>query len=124
MQIRYTNVPYRELEFRGNRDDFRKLANLLAQSAGELRAENGCELAPYPHFGSAVVIKLIGGEKLKVKVDHDVVVIEGDAPRFNLLASNVKSLAEAEPPYHTHIEHYPDHPYLAADSFPLVCCLT
>ncbi|WP_162688645.1 MULTISPECIES: hypothetical protein [unclassified Streptomyces] len=79
-----------------------------------------------PRFGGielASVEVLTGsgpGGRIGVDPERGALLIEGDRPGLGALAGELRSTASMDDGGHQHMEYHPDHPYLAAESLPLV----
>lgn len=60
------------------------------------------------------------GVRIHVDARHALLVISGDPAARAILAANLRGMAESDDGGHLHVDHFPDHPYLAEGSVPLV----
>ncbi|AWZ06368.1 hypothetical protein DRB96_20350 [Streptomyces sp. ICC1] len=60
------------------------------------------------------------GGRIGVDPERGALLIEGDRPGLGALAGELRSTASMDDGGHQHMEYHPDHPYLAAESLPLV----
>ncbi|MEV7556741.1 hypothetical protein [Streptomyces sp. NPDC089795] len=94
------------------------LALALAAEKGRVRTTASAE----PRFGgtepASVDVVGTGGPAVRMRVDleHRVLLVEGDGRGLSALADEVRSTAETNDGGHQHIEHHPGHHYLAAGS--------
>lgn len=81
--------------------------------------------APFHGFLAKLAIEICDG-KVVIKHDHETLRIRGATEDLKRFADNIRWLALKDssaaglPRDHVHIEHYPDHFYLAPDSDPLI----
>ncbi|SNX65851.1 hypothetical protein SAMN06272735_7691 [Streptomyces sp. TLI_55] len=109
-----------EVDLSAPATELHRLARALAQGEGLLwtmagpdgddRVLAGVEVRDTP--GSAVRIALDPARR--------VLLIGGDSDSRALFAANLRVMADAEDGGHLHVDHFPDHPYLAEGSLPLV----
>jgi hypothetical protein len=86
-----------------------------------LRLAEGVDPTPYLRTANVLRVVVEAACDVSVAVDGDVVTVRGAAPDLAILAENVKSLGEHPGKgKHLHIEYFPDHFYLRADSHPMV----
>jgi hypothetical protein len=69
---------------------------------------------------TAVRVTGTTGPGVRVDVSRNTLLISGDAEARAVLADNLRGVAAMEDGGHLHVDHFPDHPYLAAGSVPLV----
>ena len=115
---------YGEVDLTASADELGALARSVAEGEGLL----GCA-SPAAADEPAGVEALTGIEVRKssgpgvlIRPDRarQVLVISGDGAARAVLADNLRAMAEAEDGGHLHVDHFPDHPYLAEGSVPLV----
>jgi hypothetical protein len=96
-----------------------RLADLVAVGAGSLTCES--EPADPGSLAAVEVAEATGpGVRFHVDATRHVLVISGDAGARATLADNLNGTAEMEDCGHVHLDYFPDHPYLAAESVPVV----
>ncbi|AZP22149.1 hypothetical protein ACIGMX_03505 [Streptomyces aquilus] len=100
--------------------ELHRLARAVAEGAGVLWTTTG----PDGDDGTlaGVEIRDTPGPGVRVTVDpaRRVLLIDGDGDARALLAANLRNMADADDGGHLHVDHFPDHPYLAEGSLPLV----
>lgn len=124
-----------DLELRGDLDAMRRIAELMAGAAGSRaraalgRPKHGPK--PYDGFLASLEIEILkkNGSGVQIARRGDALVISGIANMMEILADNVRLLAEqleqsGEEEGHVHIEYHPDHYFLAESSEPLVLVAT
>jgi hypothetical protein len=69
-----------------------------------------------------IEVRTAPGPGLRIELDasRQVLVISGDRGTRAILAENVQAMAAAEDGGHLHIDYFPEHPYLAEGSVPMV----
>jgi hypothetical protein len=60
------------------------------------------------------------GVSIAVDLERQILVISGDPAARALLADNLRGMAEMEDGGHLHVDYFPNHPFLAEGSVPLV----
>ena len=118
--MRITSDPvFREVVLRGNETELARLADLVAAGEGSLT----CESEPAePNALTAVEVTQMTDPGVRIHVDaaRRVLVISGDPAARAILADILNDMAQMEDGGHLHVDYFPDHPYLAAGSVPLV----
>ncbi|MEV7419688.1 hypothetical protein [Streptomyces sp. NPDC089919] len=121
MRVLYWPVD-RAVDVSGGAAELVALSLALAAGAGTVPATSSAE----PDFGGtelvAVEVAATDGPGVRMTVDQDrrVLLVEGDRRALTDLAEEFRSTADLDDGGHQHIEHHPDHPYLAADSLALI----
>lgn len=114
------------IELSGNPADLSRLASLLIEATEGLTimlAEVNSEMIkPYEGMTSHIIIHIEQGAKLRIARTGNVMQLYGDASNLRMLAQNLEfpDNEPLSPLYHIHIEFYPDHFFLAANSEPLI----
>ncbi|GAA2118247.1 hypothetical protein GCM10009759_65360 [Kitasatospora saccharophila] len=101
-----------ELLLAGSAEELRRLAGLVSAGTGLL-----------PAHGSLLGIEVrasAGGVLVAVDEERSLLVIGGGDARRAVFAEELREIAALEDGSHFHIEHHPDHFYLAGGSLPLV----
>jgi hypothetical protein len=114
--------PSKEICIVGSRDEFRKLASIIRQTHGTVISNQTGSPVPYDQLLKAIVVESqpTRGVTFSVTDDHQL-SIAGDKTKMAILADNVQSIAEADDVEgHWHVEYFPDHFFLAPESFPVV----
>ena len=77
---------------------------------------------PYEQLLKAIVVESLPTRGVTFTVTNDdQLSIAGDKTKMAILADNVQSIAEADDVEgHWHVEYFPDHFFLAPESFPVV----
>ncbi len=103
--------PSKEICIVGSRDEFRKLASIIRQTQ-----------VPYEQLLKAIVVENLPSRGVTFTVTNDdQLSITGDKTKMAILADNVQSIAETDDVEgHWHVEYFPDHFFLAPESFPVV----
>ncbi|SBT45437.1 Imm32 family immunity protein [Micromonospora auratinigra] len=110
-----------EVDLSGTADDYHALAALLTAGGGTLPAEPDAVDAFGRTALSRIQVSTAPDRPVLISVDADGVLrISGAAASRAVLASNVAAMAAAEDGGHLHVEHFPDHPYLAEGSASLI----
>ena len=109
-----------EVEIEGDAGELQELARALAAGRGGV-AVAATEPAGTPGL-KAIVVTTAQGEAVTVRVDDELCClrIDGDRERLGILAENLTAVALSDDGGHLHVDHYPDHPYLADGSLSLV----
>jgi hypothetical protein len=125
MKATASDSPFREALLSGNAQEFAHLAQLVASGDGLVELEE-TEFAPYAFAMRRLRVTTRSSPSVAVRVDEEsaVVAIEGPRQGLDVLSENFAALSDASPGYDIHIEWYPNHPYLAEESFPIVAQLT
>jgi hypothetical protein len=115
-----------ELELAGRLQDIAWLAEQLGQVtevlAVDLRDITPAAIAPYDGGLRHLSLRPAPGSDVVIRSSGDELSISGDPSKLRILADNLASFAGTSHSVgqHLHIEHYPDHFYLASESQPLV----
>jgi hypothetical protein len=118
-----------EIDLEGDSQAPRWLASKLA-SGQSFRCPLFCsqELSPEPYDGFLATLKVVVSDgPLNVDMRGSELVISGEpeclarlAPSIEHLANQSKEMVSQSAGHHVHEEYFPDHPYLAPSSIPLV----
>lgn len=111
----------------GTPDELLALAGLLREGAGDLALPPVADPAPYDRALVEFRVRHRATGKVRVRVDGGTLEIGGAPEYLAVLADNIADFAadpDAGPRHHLHVEHFPDHFYLAEDSAPLVVGLS
>lgn len=114
--------PSKEICIVGSRDEFRQLASIIRQTHGKVISNQTGSPVPYEQLLKAVVVESLPAHGVTFSVTNDdQLSITGDKSKMAVLADNVQSIAEAaDVEGHWHVEYFPDHFFLAPESFPVV----
>jgi hypothetical protein len=108
-----------EVDLSATETELTRLAGLVAAGEGSLT----CESEPV-ESNALTAVEVIqttdAGVRLHVDAARRVLVISGNPAARAILADNLNSMAQMEDGGHLHVDYFPDHPYLAAGSVPLV----
>jgi hypothetical protein len=101
----------------GPRDALTQLADAFSGDALSIEVT--------PDDGSVIVVRLADGGPVTMRHEGLKVDIVGGRAALDQLAVALRFVAAgpaipSSVPYHAHVEHYPGHPWLAADSEPVV----
>jgi hypothetical protein len=108
-----------EVDLSATETELTRLADLVTAGEGSLT----CESEPAePNALTAVEVSQTTDPGVRIHVDaaRRVLVISGDLAVRAILAANLNGVAQMEDGGHLHVDYFPDHPYLAAGSVPLV----
>ncbi|MFE0463143.1 hypothetical protein ACFW1A_28210 [Kitasatospora sp. NPDC058965] len=96
-----------ELDLSGTREELLQLAAVLTTGTGWVGLTGaglaGIEVRPAPGPGVS----------LAVDEPRQLLLITGDQEARELFADNLVGVAEMDDGGHWHVDHYPDHPFLA-----------
>jgi len=116
-----------EGEVGGTRHDLRDLAALLRTGHGSIACRTGLDPSPYDHVVGRIGVHATAAQEPAGFVllgDRSELRVVGGKESLQALADRIDGLAlEGRDGEHWHGEHYPGHPYLAADSYPVVISL-
>ena len=113
----------REVELTGSAGSFVEAADLVTGAGGRVVAES-TDPAPYETCLEALEVQVIEG-KVVIDVVCQELVVRGGAEHLAVLGEVLRDLAdEPDLGYHVHIDYFPDHYYLAEESWPLVAQVT
>ena len=107
-----------EVDLSATETELARLADLVTAGQGSLT----CESEPAePNSLTAVEVTQTTDPGVRIQVDaaRRVLVISGDPGTRAILAANLNGMAQMEGG-HLHVDYFPDHPYLAEGSAPLV----
>jgi hypothetical protein len=108
-----------EVHLSATERELSRLADLVTTGEGSLACES--EPAEPGALATVEVAQATGpGVCIHVDTTRRVLVISGDAGARAILAANLTGTAQLEDGGHLHVDYFPDHPYLAAGSVPLV----
>jgi hypothetical protein len=121
MRICYS-PPSEQICIVGSRDEFRMLASIIRQTHGKIISNQTGSPVPYEQLLKAIVVESLPAHGVTFSVTTDCQLsIAGDKSKMAILADNVQIIAEADNVEgHWHVEYYPDHFFLAPESFPVV----
>jgi hypothetical protein len=108
-----------EVDLSATETELIRLADLVTAGEGSLT----CESEPAESNAlTAVEVTQTTDPGVRIHVDtvRSVLVISGDPAARAVLADNLHDIAQMEDGGHVHVDYFPDHPYLAAGSVPLV----
>lgn len=114
----------RGIDLRGDEKSLRalglRLRNIREGIELPLHVPLGESPAPYTSFATKLSIKPSTGP-VCVEREQDSIVLKGDGAKLEVLAQNFETAAGMSVrDDHLHIEFYPGHYFLAAESLPLV----
>ncbi len=118
------------VDVEGNRPALLELSRLLRLDVPTLRCclrvPEGRAADPYEHFLDSILIVRRDG-LVEISLAGNVLIIAGSQDGLDSLTSYITILTDPpEPPpgytasRHSHIEYYPEHPYFAPSSLPIV----
>jgi hypothetical protein len=118
----YYSPPSKQICIVGSRNEFRKLASIIRQTQGKIQTNQTGSPVPYEQLLKAIVVESLPTRGVTFTVTNDdQLSIAGDKTKMAILADNVQSIAEADDVEgHWHVEYFPDHFFLAPESFPVV----
>ncbi|MFI9832282.1 hypothetical protein ACIHIX_31885 [Streptomyces sp. NPDC051913] len=107
-----------EMDLSASAAELHRLARAVAEGEGLLWTTAG----PDGDALAGVEISDAPGPGVRIGLDpaRRVLLIAGDGDARALLSANLHDMADAEDGGHLHVDHFPDHPYLAEGSLPLV----
>ncbi|GAB7109101.1 hypothetical protein JCM4814A_74150 [Streptomyces phaeofaciens JCM 4814] len=113
-----------EVDLTASADELGALARSVAEGEGLLGCASpaGADEPAGVEALAGVEVRKSPGPGVHIRLDRarQILVISGDAASRGVLADNLRDMAEAEDGGHLHVDHFPDHPYLAEGSVPLV----
>jgi hypothetical protein len=122
LHCRASVVPFVEIQLAGSASALSEVAALIT-TGGEVQCAPGSGNSPYLLRLDSLRVRFAPGERVRVHLSHGqrALEISGDASRLDILAANIREVVSGgQYVEHLHIEYFPDHYYLAADSSPLV----
>jgi hypothetical protein len=113
--------PTKEIDLSGDQADLTTLAALVASGSGTLSSDPGTD-DPSGQIALTHVRVQATDTMVLIKGDPDTgsLTITGAPDHLRILAENLNEMAQADDGGHQHIEHWPDHFYIAEGSHPLV----
>ncbi|MFC5185043.1 hypothetical protein ACFPM5_26990 [Actinomadura harenae] len=114
-----------EMELSGTRSELLALAREFRRGRGEVRIPKVSDPAPYGRSLSRIDFRQASGKVgISSSGDGEVMEVQGGLDSLALLADNIEGFAlEADQGDHLHVDHFPEHDYLAEGSDPLVVCI-
>lgn len=111
-----------EVDLSGSAEELMALAAAVTAGQGLVRAAAGTATGSLAGVEVRAGAGPGAGPGVRIHVDdrHALLVISGDPAARAILAANLRGMAESEDGGHLHVDHFPDHPYLAEGSVPLV----
>jgi hypothetical protein len=109
-----------EIDIVGRPSEWRSLAEAVLQLGATIacqvdRDSTGMQAA------HGIEVVHFQGEKVRIYIDNDRVIIQGDKSYLDTLSKNMMSLSRVQPAgYHLHIEFLSDNHYVASDSTPTI----
>jgi hypothetical protein len=122
---RYDNS---SIDIEGSEESLRQLSYLLQHISGAhtLALANSAPQSPYPALAKTLKFE-IADDSVCVARSGDEISMRGAPDKFEVLAQNILALADQKQEQragqlrlHSHIEYYPGHFFLKAESIPLV----
>ncbi|MFE1801539.1 hypothetical protein ACFW9L_36000 [Streptomyces sp. NPDC059517] len=108
---------YAEVELSGSAEELTRLADAVARGEGLLSTVS---TPGSNELTGAEVLEAPGHVLIRRDPERQILVISGDSASRAVLAENLLAMATAEDGGHLHIEHFPDHDYLAEGSLALM----
>ncbi|WP_330290041.1 Imm32 family immunity protein [Streptomyces sp. NBC_00576] len=107
-----------ELELSGTRSELLTLGRELRKGHGEIPLEKVSDPFPYNRSLSRMSVRRASGKvMISSSGDSESLDVRGGPEALALLADNIEGFAsEADADDHLHVDHYPDHDYLAEGS--------
>jgi hypothetical protein len=123
---RYADDP-QEIELEADQTGLAALSTLLTEGWGSIKTTvPPVPAAPYDGYVDSIEVEKAEG-LVSIARQGKLLRIRGSGDLLSVLARNLASLIgggqdglPATVPYHLHIEHYPEHPYLDSGSAPLI----
>lgn len=111
-----------EIDLSADRVGLSTLAELVVSGTGMMTAEDSFSDVPHQITLTQVHVHATNGQPVLITADasRQILSIAGDPAYLAVLAHNLRGMAEADDGGHLHLDYYPEHPYLAEDSSPLV----
>ncbi len=111
-----------EVHMSGSAAELTELAGALASGRESTVAADDDQPAPGDVRLTAVEIRAVPTTRVVISVDADrsCLVVTGDADGLAILGENIQSLADSDVGGHDHIEYFPEHYYVDAQSIPLI----
>jgi hypothetical protein len=114
--------PTGEVDLSGNADELHRLAALVTAGTGAHAAEDVGGYIAGELALTAVCVRVVPESAVLLSVDLSKrsLCIAGDLNRLEVLAANLREMAEMRDGGHLHADYFPGHPYLAPGSVALV----
>ncbi|MFB7620552.1 hypothetical protein [Kitasatospora sp. NPDC056181] len=109
---------YGEVDLTASAEELTRLASAVADGEGLLNSTS----SPGSNALAGIEVREAPGPGVRIRLDapRQILVISGDPVARAILADNLHGMAIAEDGGHLHIDYFPEHPYLAEGSLPLV----
>ena len=107
-----------EVDVKASAEELTELARAVVEGDGFVGATSP---VPGDSLAGVEVREAPGpGVRIELDVERRVLVISGDRRARTVLAANIGEVAAAEDGGHLHVDYFPEHPYLAEGSVPVV----
>jgi hypothetical protein len=126
INAKYSERP-EEIEVEADHIGLAALSTLLSKGRGSIETSVLSEAAtPYAGYITRIEIETSNG-LVSISRHATTLKFRGSTESLSTLARNFDPIFETPQavspnsvPYHIHIEHYPDHPYIDSDSIPMI----
>jgi hypothetical protein len=119
MIIRYS-LDSQEIDISASKVELLYLAECFSRGEGSISSEQGISSYPYKKLALCLEIQNIRESLVCFNVLQDNILVQGDLRKLLVISENILGLANGGSGQHTHIDYFEEHPYLCAESMPIV----
>jgi hypothetical protein len=119
MIIRYS-LDSQQIDISASKVELLYLAECFSQGEGSIVSEQGINSYPYEKLALCLEIENINASLVCFSILQDKILVRGDLRKLLVISENILGLANEGSGQHVHIEYFEEHPYLCAESMPIV----
>jgi hypothetical protein len=110
-----------EIDVSGTRIELTNLAEYFSKGKGILDGQKEGDPYPYRAFAGCLEIKKVKDSLVNFRVILGKIIVQGDLQKLSIISENILDLvSNSGCGTHMHIEYFEDHPYLCAESIPVI----
>lgn len=114
-----------EIDVSGTRIELINLAEYFSEGEGIIDGQTEGDPYPYMAFARCLEIKKVKDSPVKFRVLPGRITVQGDLQKLLIISENILDLvSNGGCGTHLHIEYFEDHPYLCAESIPVIFSCT
>jgi hypothetical protein len=110
-----------EIDISGTRIELLNLAAYFSKGEGILEGQKEGDPYPYKAFAGCLEINKVKDSLVNFRVVPGKITVLGDLQKLSIISENILDLVSGGGcGTHIHIEYFEDHPYLLAESIPVI----